>query len=302
MNARETAWRIFAGELNASSLERKGDDDTSPSYVVTPLGSMVNRVMAAGVMTEKENIGTDDEPMWKARVQDVTGSFFLNVGRYQPEAAAAMANLDTPAFVAVIGKVRTYSPEEGRVYVSLRPEKIVQIDDRSRNLWILEAAESMWDRLLKVRKAVTNPDAGVNDLIAMGLTSAEAEGITMALDHYGDQDSSRYLSVLQSALRMLLPDREIDLGLPEEVPSAPEEIEVDEEKGDGGMSSADKEDVILALIEELDDMRGKGAPRSEIDRRAAMEGISEAEVEEISDALMDKGLVYEPNLGYLRKI
>ena len=205
MNARETAWRIFAGELNASSLERKGDDDTSPSYVVTPLGSMVNRVMAAGVMTEKENIGTDDEPMWKARVQDVTGSFFLNVGRYQPEAAAAMANLDTPAFVAVIGKVRTYSPEEGRVYVSLRPEKIVQIDDRSRNLWILEAAESMWDRLLKVRKAVTNPDAGVNDLIAMGLTSAEAEGITMALDHYGDPDSSRYLSVLQSALRMLLP-------------------------------------------------------------------------------------------------
>ena len=45
-----------------------------------------------------------------------------------------------------------------------------------------------------------------------------------------------------------------------------------------------------------------GTPRSEIDRRAAMEGISEAEVEEISDALMDKGLVYEPNLGYLRKI
>lgn len=302
MNARETAWRIFAGELNASSLEKKGEDEKSVSYVITPLGTMVNRVLVCGVLTEKENIGTDDEPMWKARVQDVTGSYFLNVGRYQPEAAAAMANLDTPSFVAVVGKVRTYSPEEGRVYVSLRPEKMMSIDGDTRNMWVLDAAESMWDRLLKLRKTVSNPDADANALIGMGLTAQEAEGTILAHEHYGDPDSSRYLSVLQSALRMLLPDRTIDLGLPEEVPDAPEEIEVEGGDNDSGMSALDKEDVILRLIEELDDIHSKGAPRAEIDRRAAMEGISEAEVEEISDSLMDKGLIYEPNLGYLRKI
>jgi RPA family protein len=29
-------------------------------------------------------------------MEDVSGSYFINVGRYQPEAAAAIAGLDTP--------------------------------------------------------------------------------------------------------------------------------------------------------------------------------------------------------------
>ena len=304
MNARETAWRIFAGELNISTLEKKGEEEMAPSYVITPLGAMINRVMIAGVLTEKENIGTDDEPMWKARITDVTGSYYLNVGRYQPEAAASMANLETPSFVAVIGKVRTYSPEEGRVYVSLRPEKIVNIDEDTRNMWILEAAQSMWNRLLMMRKALSVPDASVNDLIGMGFSAHDAEGVTLALQHYDSPESSRYLSILQSALKMLLPDREVDLGMPEEMSGEPDEIELDDDKkseDDGGMSAIDKEDIILRFITELDDGR-KGAPRADIDRQAAMEGISETEVEEISDSLMDKGLVYEPNLGFLRRV
>ena len=130
MSGRETAWRIFARELNASSLEKRGTEEMSPSYVITPLGTMVNRVLLAGVLVEKENTGTEEEPMWRARIQDVNGNFFLNVGRFQPEAAAAMADLEAPSYVAVIGKIRTYSPEEGKVYISIRPERIVQIAKR----------------------------------------------------------------------------------------------------------------------------------------------------------------------------
>jgi DNA replicative helicase MCM subunit Mcm2 (Cdc46/Mcm family) len=65
----------------------------------------------------------------------------------------------------------------------------------------------------------------------------------------------------------------------------------------------DKEEIILGFIDRLDPGgSAKGAPRDEIERLAAEEGISANEVEEISDSLMDKGLIYEPNLGYLRKI
>ena len=39
-----------------------------------------------------------------------------------------------------------------------------------------------------------------------------------------------------------------------------------------------------------------------MDRRAEMEGIDANSVEEICNSLMDKGLVYEPNLGYLKLI
>ena len=317
MSGRETAWRIFAKELNASSLEKRGTEEMSPSYVITPLGTMVNRVLLAGVLVEKENTGTEEEPMWRARIQDINGNFFLNVGRFQPEAAAAMADLEAPSYVAVIGKIRTYSPEEGKVYISIRPERIVRIEEKDRNLWLLEAAQCMWDRLLKVREAVKDPEAGPSDLIAKGFTQQEAEGICMALDHYGNPESTVYLKTLQSALRKLLPDNDVDFGLPEDIGEYPDEM--DDEVMDTPVtqssptpqseptaindSGMDKEEIILGFIDMLDPGgSAKGAPRDEIERLAAEEGISANEVEELSDSLMDKGLIYEPNLGYLRKI
>ena len=42
---RETAWRVFAGEFNDSTVEIKGQGEMSPSYVVTPLGAKINRVI-----------------------------------------------------------------------------------------------------------------------------------------------------------------------------------------------------------------------------------------------------------------
>jgi DNA replicative helicase MCM subunit Mcm2 (Cdc46/Mcm family) len=126
-----------------------------------------------------------------------------------------------------------------------------------------------------------------------------------------------YLKTLQSALRKLLPEKEIDFGFPEDIGEYPDEMDDESEdapatsstpsepampavKQDTGM---DKEEIILGFIDRLDPGgSAKGAPRDEIERLAAEEGISANEVEELSDSLMDKGLIYEPNLGYLRKI
>jgi len=298
LNARETAWRIFAGELNNSSLEKKGADEKSPSYLITPLGAMVNRVMIAGVLLEKTNTGTEEEPMWKGRIQDVSGSFFINVGKFQPEASAAMVDIETPSFVAVVGKVRTYTADDGRVFVSVRPERIINIDDATRNFWVLESAQSMWKRLIAMKNALQTQDPTIDDLVAKGFPPQDAEGIISALDHYGMPESSKYLRLVQNSMRLLLPDRSIDLGLPEDMNDLPDEIDMDE--GRSKVSSSDKEDIILRLLDELDE--GHGAPRPDLEKRAEVEGISGMEVEEISNTLMDKGLVYEPNLGYLKKI
>ncbi len=298
MIARETAWRVFSSELNTSTLELKGEDEKAPSYLVTRLGTKVNRILIAGVLTEKENVGNDDEPLWKGRIQDVSGNYFINVGRYQPEAAAAIADLEVPSFVAVVGKVRTYVTDDKRVFVTVRPETIVNITEETRNEWILEAAQSMWSRLNGMKKALNTPDASEKDLEKMGFTAHEANGIITALDEYGFPDSTTYLKSIQNALRILLPEKNIDFGLPEDVTlDEPEEIEIDE----GGQTSGDKEDIILSLLDELD-TNGLGAPREELLRRAEDEGITEDELEEISNVLMDKGLVYEPNLKHLKRI
>lgn len=301
MNARETAWRVFATELNASSLEIKATEEKSPSYVVTPLGAKINRVLIAGVMTEKENIGGDDEPMWKARIQDVTGSFYVNVGRFQPEASASIADIEIPCFVAAVGRVRTYTTDDQRVFVSVRPEHIVKVDERIRNEWILETAKTTWRRLKNAKTVLGMADAKENDLISMGMTPAEAEGLLYALDNYGQlPDSSLYLKTIQGALRMLLPDRNIDLGFPEDLSNEPDEIELDP-SGPSEHNFGQMEDIILNMLEELD-TDGKGAPRDELERRAEAEGINSIDLEEITNGLMDKGLVYEPNLRYLKRI
>jgi hypothetical protein len=302
MNARETAWRVFATELNSTTLEIKATEEKQPSYIVTPLGAKINRVLIAGVMTEKENIGSEEEPMWKARIQDVSGSFYINVGRFQPEASAAIADIEIPSFVAAVGRVRTYTTDDQRVFVSVRPEHIVPIDESVRNEWILETAKSTWKRLKDTKKVLGMGDATEQDLIKSGMSPTEAFGITYALDNYGQMpDSTLYLKTIQAALRMLLPDRDVDLGFPEDYSDEPDEIEIPENGESSGNNAAQLEDMILRLLEELD-TDGKGAPREELERRAEAEGISSIELEEVSNTLMDKGLVYEPNLRYLKRI
>ena len=265
MNARETAWRVFATELNSSTLEIKATEEKAPSYIVTPLGAKINRVLVAGVMTEKENIGSDEEPMWKARIQDVSGSFYINVGRFQPEASAAIADIEIPSFVAAVGRVRTYTTDDQRVFVSVRPEHIVPITETVRNEWILETAKSTWKRLTATKKVLGMGDATEQDLIKAGMSPTEAFGITYALDNYGQMpDSTLYLKTIQAALRMLLPERNVDLGFPEDYSDEPEEIEIPEgQNGGTGNNAAQLEDMILSLLEELD-TDGKGAPREEL--------------------------------------
>lgn len=303
MNPRETAWRVFASELNNSSVEIKATEEKMPSYLVSPLGAKINRVLVAGVMTEKENIGGEDEPMWRARIQDVSGYFFINVGRYQPEASAAIADMEVPCFVAAVGRVRTYTGDNQRVYVSVRPENIVKIDEKTRNEWILETAKTTWRRLKNFKTAIGMSDAKESDLVGMGMTQAEASGLLYALDNYEQMpDSTVYLKNIQGALRLLLPDRDVDLGFAEDLSNEPDEIDIDSPSGnDGGNSYGQMEEIILNLLEELD-TDGKGAPRDELERRAEAEGIGSIELEEISNTLMDKGLVYEPNLKYLKRI
>ncbi|MCK5261843.1 MAG: hypothetical protein KAJ44_06655, partial [Thermoplasmatales archaeon] len=77
---RQPARRIFAGEYNDSTVEIKGSGEKTPSYVVTPLGSKVNRLFAIGVLTDVENVSEDGEFV-RAHISDPTGVFTLYSGR-----------------------------------------------------------------------------------------------------------------------------------------------------------------------------------------------------------------------------
>ena len=297
---RETAWRVFSSELNTASYEIKAEAEKMPSYQLSRLGAMINRVLIAGVLTEKENVGSPEEPLWRGRIQDVaSGTVYINIGRYQPEAAAAMVDIEPPCLVAVVGKVKSYTTEDQRTYVSVRPERIIPIDENTQREWLLDTARSTWKRLVDMKTAMGTIHKSVAGLTKEGFSELSAKGISLALEQYGMPDSAMFLKSIQAALRTLLPDKNVDLGLPEDLSENPEEIDLEPQSS--GDDSEDKEEIVLELLTELD-TEGKGAPRDDLERRAEQEGISSMELEEITNTLMDKGVIYEPNLRYLKRI
>jgi len=144
---REVARRVFSQEFNESDLSyKKGDDKYSPKYVLTPTGAEVNRLFIVGVLTEKEDVGVEVE-YWRGRVIDPTGVFSIYAGQYQPEAMHALVEIEPPTYVAVVGKVSTYTLDGGSVRTSIRPEFISEVDESIRDRWVLETAVKTLDRL-----------------------------------------------------------------------------------------------------------------------------------------------------------
>src|SRR2546429_108134 len=203
---REVAWRLFASEYNDANLETEGTGERPPSYIVTPLGAKVNRVFVVGVITDVENVGTDGQPMWRARVSDPTGTFHVYAGQYQPEAAATLSKLKPPVFGAIVGKSRIYSPQPGTTYTSIRPETIKAVDETVRDFWILEACRSLRKRLDAMGEAQKMDPLTKEGLVKIGVKEAIADGIVQAMNHYGKVDLSRYTAMLAEGLRYLLPE------------------------------------------------------------------------------------------------
>jgi len=145
---REVARRVFAREFNdAGYTFKESDDDRAPVYLLLPTGERANRIFTVGTLTETEDVG-DDSEYWQGRVVDPNGdTFFMYAGQYQPDAASMLRELEPPAYVAVVGKPRTYETDEGEVNVSIRPESITTVEEGTRDRWVVETAERTLDRI-----------------------------------------------------------------------------------------------------------------------------------------------------------
>jgi len=180
---REVARRVFAQELKDSNLTfRDESDQYAPQYLLTPTGAKVNRIFLVGTLIEKEDIGTDSE-YWRGRISDPTGSFLVYAGQYQPEGAQFLSECELPAFVAVVGKTSTYTTDDGNVFTSIRPESIQQVDELTRDLWVLETAKDTLNRI-KDLEAGEDPNA------------------KLAKEHYAT-DAAFYSSVVKKTLESL---------------------------------------------------------------------------------------------------
>jgi RPA family protein len=183
---REVAHRLFAAEFDDAEFSySESDEERAPNYVVTPTGARVNRLFVVGVLTELEQVNED---VLRARIVDPTGPFVVYAGQYQPEALAFLEAATPPLFVAVTGKARTFEPEDGdRVFTSVRPESISEVDAETRDRWVVQAAEQTVARVGRMASARQSDLAGEalqEALVAAGVAESDAEGTTLALDYY----------------------------------------------------------------------------------------------------------------------
>jgi RPA family protein len=146
---REPAKRAFAEEFaDATEMFTESDDERAPKYAVLPTGKRANRVFAIGTLTEAEDVAkSDDDEYWQARVVDPTGAFFVYAGQYQPEAMAALREIEMPEYVAVVGKPRSYENDSGTMLTSVTPESITVVPEATRDRWVIETADHTMTRL-----------------------------------------------------------------------------------------------------------------------------------------------------------
>ncbi len=202
---REVAWRVFAEELRASSLAfRENEDQYAPLYLLTPTGAKCNRVFIVGTLTEKDDIGGDTE-YWRGRMVDPTGSILIYAGQYQPEAAQALANIESPAFVSIVGKPKLYQTEDGNIIISVRVEAIHKADKAARDRWILDAARQTNERLEAL--VCAGPISATSSFSTADKAPAAALDMDVgrALEHY-HTDIAHYKKMIVRALTSLRDD------------------------------------------------------------------------------------------------
>ncbi|GAA0672463.1 RPA family protein [Natronoarchaeum mannanilyticum] len=188
--SREVARRAFASEFNDSSYTfKESDDERAPVYALLPTGERANRVFFVGTLTEKEDIGDDNE-YWRGRIVDPTGTFFVYAGQYQPDAAAMLRDLEPPAYVSVVGKPRTYETDEGDVNVSVRPESITVVDADVRDRWVVETAQRTLDRIESFDPEADEYAAMADEHYEMAIENYRREVVTALEDLEDEQEAA----------------------------------------------------------------------------------------------------------------
>ena len=247
---REVAYRLFATEFEDASFSySESDEERAPNYVVTPSGARVNRLFAVGVLTEVEQLESDQ---LRGRIADPTGAFVSYAGQYQPDEMAFLDRTSPPAYVALSGKARTFQPDDSdRVFTSVRPESLSLVDPDTRDRWTVSAADETLHRVgvmaAALRAGTTGPELRAA-LEAAGVDPSLAAGVPLALERYGTTPA--YLAALR---RVAVDALEVVAGERDSVRP------LDREPGDAGDGSVSLD----ALAADLDLAHPEADPASE---------------------------------------
>jgi uncharacterized protein len=301
---REHAWRVFANEFNDAQFEEKGTGEMAPSYIITPLGAKVNKMFIVGVLTDVENV-SDDGGFVRAHVSDPTGVFTLYSGQYQPEITEKLSLIEVPAFVAITGKSRAYIPEDGdMLYASVRPQQIAVVSADIRDQWIVETCKLTKERISAMKEAIQMTDNYASELKKLGFSKTISSSVEQAVQQYDHVDIDRYVGMIKDALQYVT-EGPVNITSPliEKEESLEKTEQPTKERKPASSPIADEkdneaEDTVLEVIRAVEGE--EGASWDVITEKCEKQGLDVDTIEEALNALMEKGLIYEPVLGTIK--
>lgn len=280
MRRREPAMPVLIQDILSSTEVPQTEEDGPKAYHITPTGAGVYRALISGVLMEMDDIGSEGSPLFKLRVADPSGGISFTVGRYNPGLLPQVKELRVPSFITVIGKITRFISKSGNSIVTLNPEIIVSASRDEKDMWNLLAVRDALARLWKLEGRGPLPARwlSVNDPEEpRGGEEVLEHSIKMIRETLLSLDKTRYL-------------REIEMM--RDGGSA--------KKDDSGEDLEQYEEEVVSLITELDS--GDGARWDELVDLVERKRLSREVIEEVISNLLDKGLLYEPVLGYLKAV
>jgi RPA family protein len=300
MSRRLVALRLFAAELSQVSiaLPKSGGDEFESQLFLTPTGAKGSRVLFVGVATETDTVGMEST-IYRMRVADPTGIAYVSAGQYQPEAAQVIAQLKTPAFVAVVGKISIYTPEEGKVLTSIRAERVCIVDETTRDNWLIETVLKTTERM----KALS-ANAAFQAEVATAYPKFAAKDL--------DEIVKKVVEDMAAPPAAVDAEKKENKGKGEKTPEAPKppdtkpgekkpETKPPAEKKTESPTGTDEEakSFIKAQLIELD-KDGKGIGLNKLAQVCKAHKISSKKFDELLNEIMEDGDAYEPKIGIVR--
>lgn len=304
MALREPAWRVTTRELEGSLEEEKGEGERAASYLVSPFGARMNRVLLSGTLTPAEAIGRDEsQPFWRARLSDPTGAVAVTAGSFQPRAMAALRSSTAPRPAVVVGKVHLYRGRDGVGYVSVRAETVRFVPETEERTVLAEVVRQTLDRLDLIERLRGDRAPEDTALVAEGAPRAWVRAARAALARYPNVDRPAFRAELAGAVRRVAGDSG-------PVPNArpPASVTVTRAppprppRPPPSAAEREEEAVFLDLLDELAEVSADGyADLRDLLVRVATRGLVAERAEAVLGRLEEEGVVEEPIVGKLRR-
>ena len=282
MKRREPAVPVLIQDLLQGTKDGEGGGEgPSRTYVITRSGARIYRAVLSGVIMEREDIGSAGSPLFRLRLADPTGGLSFTVGRYGNTQIDTVSKLVVPTFALVVGKVSFFTSKRGDEVMTINPELIVPCSKGERDGWHKLASRDALARLWGMTMEEPVPCSGF-----------EEQGLEVPRGGEEAVEATREM-VKQCLLSI---DRPFFSRAVEEHNSSSQSPTTERDSA----SLEEYEEQVIQLIVSLD--KGDGARWDDLIDHVQKKKLSRDIIEEVVSGLLDKGLLYEPILGFLKAV